>query len=617
MSRKFYKVEAHIFHYYSHIKFLVVRYKVFLIAGIAALVATDLMGMVIPWLIKGGIDIVTKKGEAYRSLLAYPILILALAILQGGFRYLWRVHIFGFSRRVEWDLRGVVFSHLLKLPLSYFQHSKTGDLMSRLTNDIQAVRELLGFGAIAVIDGIVIISGSLTFMIAIDPWLSLWSLICLPPITFSARFFGNRIFDRARDVQQHLSVLSTFVQENLAGIRVVQAYAQEENRIRDFNRLSAEYRHKNIQLATLWGILWPLMLIFTGIAAMIVLWLGGRKVLEGAMTLGEFVAFNGYLAMLSWPVMAVGYVATQYQRGAAAMSRIIEILDVPTAPGGWQEGQPSPAPSIQGKIELRNLNFVYKDRSFPALKENSLTIPAGATCGIIGETGAGKSTLVHLLLRLFEPPAGSIFIDDTDITKIPPAALKEAIGFVSQDIFLFSDTIKENIIFGQRDTTLETLEESARIAHILPSICEFSNRFDTVLGERGVRLSGGQKQRTALARAVIKNPPILILDDAFSSVDTETEEKILGELRRFMEHRTTILISHRISTVKGADLIIYMRGGEIIERGTHEELLSRQGAYYRLYRRQQLEMEVEAMGNKEEKNEFKHTSRRRDSGQGV
>lgn len=557
------------------------------------------MGMAVPWLIKGGIDAVIQKGEMSRSLLTYPLLILAAATLQGGFRYFWRVHIFGFSRRVEWDLRGVVFSHLLKLPLPYFQHTKTGDLMSRLTNDMQAMRELLGFGAMAVIDGAVVISGSLIFMIAIDPWLAFWSLLCLPPISLSVRFFGNRIFDRARDVQQHLSALSIYVQEDLAGIRVVQAYAQEENRIRDFNRLSAEYRHKNLRLATLWGVLWPLMHVFTGIAAMIVLWLGGRKVLEGAMTLGEFAAFNGYLAMLSWPVMAVGYVVTQYQRGAAALSRIIEILDTPVAPGYRQGDQPSPAPSIRGEIELRNLNFVYGGQPFPALKEISLAIPAGATCGIIGDTGAGKSTLAHLLLRLFEPPPGAIFIDGTDITEIPPAALKEAIGFVSQDIFLFSDTIRENILFGQRDTDLGALEESARIAHILPSICEFTRRFDTVLGERGVRLSGGQKQRTALARAVIKNPPILILDDAFSSVDTETEEEILGELRRFMEQRTTILISHRISTVKGADVIIYMRGGEIIERGTHEELLTRQGAYYRLYRRQQLALEVEAMGRKE------------------
>jgi ATP-binding cassette subfamily B protein len=400
-------------------------------------------------------------------------------------------------------------------------------------------------------------------------------------------------------VQQHLSVLSTYVQENLSGIRVVQAYAQEENQIAGFHRLSAEYRRKNLWLATLWGVLWPLMRIFTGISAAIVLWLGGRKVMQGAMTLGEFAAFNGYLAMLTWPLMAVGQVVNQYQRGTAALSRIIEILDTPVAPGYRQSDPPSPAHPIEGNIELRNLSFAYGDGHPPALKEISLKIPAGATCGIIGETGAGKSTLVHLLLRLFEPPPGTVFIDGIDVTAIPLPRLKAAIGFVSQDIFLFSDTIRENILFGYRDADREALEESARIAEILPSIRGFTRQFDTILGERGVRLSGGQKQRTALARAIVKNPPILILDDAFSSLDTETEDEILHHLREFMAKRTTILISHRISTVKGADMILYMRRGEIIERGTHEELLKLRGAYYRLYQRQQLTRELEEMPRRE------------------
>ncbi len=572
-----------------------------MIVGVAALIATDLMGMAIPWLIKGGIDAVIGKDGASMSLLTYPLLILTAAILQGGFRYFWRMNIFGFSRRVEWDLRGVVFSHLLKLPLSYFQHAKTGDLMSRLTNDMQAMRELLGFGALAVIDTAVVISGSLSFMIVIDPWLTFWSLVSLPLLSLSVRFFGNRIFRWSREVQQHLSALSAYVQEDLAGMRVVQAYAQEENQIRGFNDLSSGYMRKNLKLATLWGVLWPLMRVITGISAAIVLWLGGKKVMEGAMTLGEFTAFNGYLAMLTWPVMAAGHIVNQYQRGAAALSRIIEILDAPVAPGYLQSEPLTPAPAIRGDVEIRNLSFFYRDQTVPALREISLAIPAGSTCGIIGDTGAGKSTLVHLLLRLFEPPPGAIFIDGADITQISPAFLKEAIGFVSQDIFLFSSTIRENILFGRQDADTGSLEESARIAQILHSIREFTRHFDTVLGERGVRLSGGQKQRTALARAIIKNPPILILDDAFSSVDAETEEEILGQLRRFTEKRTTILISHRISTVKEANLIIYMRRGEIIERGTHEELLARQGAYYRLYRRQQLAREVEAMERREGK----------------
>ncbi|MDP2267586.1 MAG: ABC transporter ATP-binding protein, partial [Deltaproteobacteria bacterium] len=346
-------------------------------------------------------------------------------------------------------------------------------------------------------------------------------------------------------------------------------------------------------------VLWPLMRLFTGIAAAIVLWLGGQKVMQGAMTLGEFVAFNGYLGMLTWPVMAVGQLVNQYQRGTAALSRIIEIMDAPVAPGYEHGEQPSPAGVIQGRVEITNLSFAYGAQTSPDLKNISLSIPAGSTCGIIGDTGAGKSTLVHLLLRLFEPPPGAIFIDGVDITRIPLARLKEAIGFVSQDIFLFSNSIRENIIFGRPDANLQEIEESARVAQILPTIRELAHQYDTMLGERGVRLSGGQKQRTALARAIIKNPPLLILDDAFSSVDTETEEEILTQLRRFMAKRTTILISHRISTVRGADQIVYMRGGEIIERGTHEELLMKQGAYYRLYRRQQLAREVEIMDRRE------------------
>jgi len=561
------------------------------------------MGMAIPWLIKGGIDRVLRKGGTTQSLIVYPLLILAAASLQGMFRYFWRVNIFGFSRRVERDFRAVVFSHILKLPLSYFQHNKTGDLMSRLTNDMQAMRELLGQGTLMVIDTAVVISGSLFFMLAIDPVLTFWSLLSLPLISLSVRFFGKHIFQWSREAQQHLSSLSAYVQEDLAGIRVVQAYAQEENQISGFNRLSAAYRRKNLQLAALWAILWPLMRLFTGIAAAIVLWLGGQKVMQGTMTLGEFVAFNGYLGMLTWPVMAVGQLVNQYQRGTAALSRIVEILDTPVAPGcrqDYQGGEQSLlGGSIQGRVEITNLSFAYGNQASPSLNGISLTIPAGSTCGIIGDTGAGKSTLVHLLLRLFEPPRGAICIDGSDITRIPLARLKEAIGFVSQDIFLFSNSIRENIIFGRQDADLAEIEESARVAQLLPTIRELARQYDTLLGERGVRLSGGQKQRTALARAIIKNPPLLILDDAFSSVDTETEEQILTELRRFMAQRTTILISHRISTVRGADLIVYLRGGEIIERGTHEELLAKQGAYYRLYRRQQLAREVEIMDRRE------------------
>jgi ATP-binding cassette subfamily B multidrug efflux pump len=563
-----------------------------LLLGVVSLIATDLAGIALPWLIKGGIDTALRAKDGNASLLRYPLLILGAASLQGFFRYCWRINIHGFSRRCEADLRDVVFGHLQKLPLSYFQYHKIGDLMSRLTNDIHAVRELMGFGSLAIVDALVVIFFSLTLMIAIDPWLTLWSMMAMPLIPIVVRFFGRHIFRWSRATQDQLSEMSAYTLENFSGIRVVQAYAQEENQIRGFDRISSEYRKKTMWLATLWGIFWPLMQVHAGIAATIVLWLGGRQVLAGTMSLGEYVAFNGYLAMLTWPLMAIGYTANQYQRGTAALTRITEVLDTPVgaryaSPAGFATGA-----ILRGDIELRNLTFAYGTGQAAELHNINLHVPAGKICGIIGETGSGKSTLVNLMLRLYEPAENSILIDGIDIRQMPLRQLEDAVGYVSQDIFLFSGSVQENILLGVESGALARVEEASRIAQLLPAIESFGAGFDTIIGERGVRLSGGQKQRTALARALIKNPPILILDDAFSSVDVETEEEILRELKQFMRGRTTLLISHRISTVRDADMIIYLRGGAIIEQGTHEELLAQHGAYFSLYRRQSLEREV-------------------------
>ncbi|HEY7317532.1 MAG TPA: ABC transporter ATP-binding protein [Candidatus Binatia bacterium] len=565
------------------------------------LIATDLAGMALPWLIKDAIDTTLYKAAGSVSLLRYPVLILGAAILQGLFRYGWRTNVHGFSRRCEADLRDKVFSHLQRLPLDYFQHTRTGDLMSRMTNDIQAVRELMGFGSLAIVDALVVIVFSLTFMIRIDPWLTLWSMLAMPLITVVVRFFGRHIFRWSRDTQEQLSVMSAYVQENFAGVRVVQAYAQEQNQIKGFEAISGAYRQHTMWLATLWGIFWPLMQVLAGIGATIVLWLGGRQVLQGTMTLGEFVAFNGYLGMLTWPLMAVGYVVNQYQRGTAALSRVFEVLDTPVSPRYEIVASPPRPVLSRGSVEFRDLTFRYSAGQAPVLKNISLAIPAGKICGIVGETGSGKSTLINLLVRLFEPPDGTVFVDGIDIKQLAVAEVEASVGVVSQDIFLFSGTIQDNILFGVDNADGQKAQEAARVAQLLPAIESFSHQFQTVIGERGVRLSGGQKQRAALARAIIKDPPILILDDAFSSVDVETEEEILRELKRFMKGRTTLLISHRISTVREADMIVYLRGGKIIEVGSHDELLARRGAYYELYRRQQLFRQVDSMKHQEER----------------
>ena len=365
-----------------------------------------------------------------------------------------------------------MFSHLQKLPLSYFQYAKTGDLMSRLTNDIHAVRELMGFGSLAIVDATVVIVFSLTLMITIDPWLTLWSMLAMPLIPLVVRVFGRQIFRWSRETQVQLSDMSAYVLENLSGIRVVQAYAQEQNQIRGFDAVSSEYRRKSMWLATLWGVFWPLMQVMTGLAATVVLWLGGRQVLQGTMTLGEYVAFTGYLGMLTWPLMAIGYTANQYQRGTAALSRIAEVLDMPISP----RYQPLPVSNralpIRGDVEFRNLTFAYDGAHAPALKNINLQIPAGTVCGIVGETGSGKSTLVNLLLRLYEPDDQTIFVDGVDIKQMA-RRLEDAVGYVSQEIFLFFGSVRDNILLGAENGDTDRVDEAARIAQLLPAIDSF------------------------------------------------------------------------------------------------------------------------------------------------
>ncbi|HTU00429.1 MAG TPA: ABC transporter ATP-binding protein [Candidatus Sulfotelmatobacter sp.] len=562
-----------------------------------ALLATDAMHLLIPWFTRLALDGL-HNGEGGLALLRYPALIILAAGGQAVFRFFWRTHVFGFSRSIEWELRNTLFAHLQRLPLGYFQRTRTGDLMSRLTNDLASVREMLGIGAVAGLDGIVLILSALALLIAIDPWLTLWSLLSLPGITVLVLLFGNRIHRGYRAVQQALGDVSTFVQESLAGVRVVQAYAQQAHQRERFAALSRDYLRHGLTTARLTGMLWPLIAVCSGLSTVVVLWLGGRQVLRGQLTLGQFVQFSGYLATLTWPVMAIGYVVNLSQRGAAALGRLVEILEAPVAAGHHLPSAGPPA-RLKGEIELRGLSFRYAADGPWILRDLRVTIPAGTRCAIVGEVGSGKSTLIHLVARLFEPPPGTLFLDGRDLTTMSLDQLRRSIGLVSQEVFLFSESIRDNILFGRPEATPEDIEEAARVAALLPSIQSFGERFDTLLGERGVRLSGGQKQRTALARALIKDPSILILDDAFSSVDVETEERILDELKGAVQGRTTLVVSHRVSTVRDADQILYLKDGQIVERGTHQALLAKEGYYHRLYQRQLLVRELEDLAERE------------------
>jgi len=567
------------------------RYRGAFAAGMVCAVLTTTLQLSSPWVLKFAVDDLTAS-VTLGKLRGYALVLLLLAVASGIFRFLMRRILIGASRDLEYDLRNDFFAHLQRLSLGYFQANRTGDLMSRATSDLSAVRMMVGPAVMYSATTVLTCAVAVALMLKINVRLTLVSLVPLSLVSVAVRFFGSEIHSRFERIQAQLSDLSAVTQEALAGVRVVRAYRQEDYEVERFRAANEEYVSRNRTLIKLQGIFYPSIELFMGLGVMLVLWIGGLDVMAGRMTVGDLVAFNSYLLMLTWPMMAVGYVTNLIQRGLASWGRMLEIFD--QAPAIADDVDPVRPAVIRGDVEFRRLTFRYGDRL--VLDDVSASLPAGSVTAIIGATGSGKSTLLSLLPRLHEAPPGTVFVDGIDVRRLPLRTLRGAIGFVPQEPFLFSDTLAENIAFGVpvSESTRERIEAAAHVARLDHDIADFPKGYDTSVGERGITLSGGQKQRTAIARALMVDPRILILDDALSAVDTYTEEEILRRLRGAMVGRTAILVSHRVSTVRDADQILVLHQGRIAERGRHDELVALNGLYAELHRRQLLEEELAA-----------------------
>ncbi len=549
-----------------------------------------------------------RTGVTREKLLTYSLLLVGIAVAKGFFQFLTRWILIGISREVEFDLRNDLFRHLERLSYSYYQRTRTGDIMARATNDLNAVRMLLGPALMYPANTLVFAVGALTLMYRMNPQLTFYAFLPLPIVSLMVHYLGKQIHQRFERIQAMFSDITARTQENFAGARVVRAFAQEEAEIASFEKDNREYIARSLRLVRMQGMLWPTLETMLGLAIALVLWLGSRAVLLHRMDLGEFIAYIAYMGQLMWPVIALGWVISLFQRGTASLARINQILtekpevaDEPvigrrsSVAGQSASGDAAgrTATGIRGEIEFRDLNFAYN--GVPVLKDINLHIPAGSSLAVVGPTGSGKSTLVSLIPRIYDAAAGSVLLDGRALREFPLAELRRNIGFVPQETFLFSDTVRDNIAFGAEHAAMEEVVRAAEAANIASDIEAFPEKYETMVGERGITLSGGQKQRTAIARALIRNPRILILDDALSSVDTYTEEKILNHLRDIMQGRTTIFISHRVSTVRNADRIAVLHGGRIVEFGTHDELLALNGYYTDLYTKQLLEEELETV----------------------
>jgi ATP-binding cassette subfamily B protein len=567
------------------------RYRRGLSLGLGALVIKDIVGAIVPLAIKESVDSLTA-GFAFEKLVWFAVAMVILAAIKGVFQYWMRVLIIGISRDIEYDLRRRLFSHLLTLDGGFFSRWRTGDLMARATNDLNAVRMMLGPGIMYWTET------SLTFVLVTgilfwaDWRLTLYALAPAPMVSFAVIFFGRRIHARFERIQSLFSDISSRVQENLAGVRVVRAYVQEEYEVRRFSELSLHYIRQNIRLVLLSGLFMPVLETLIAASFLIVLWAGGLRLMSGDITLGTFLMFNVYVGMLAWPMIALGWVVNLMQRGSASLARLNEILRQQPSIQAPSPPLSLPRP-VRGEVAFENVTVRFGSRS--ALEDVSLSIPAGSTVAIVGRTGSGKTTLVNLIPRLLDPTEGSVKIDGLDVRRLDPAELRRSLAFVPQETFLFSATLAENIAFGVDGASPDQIRLAAEQAGLGPDLEFFPNGLDTIVGERGVTLSGGQRQRTAIARAILRDPAILVLDDALSSVDTVTEERILTHLAGIMRGRTTILISHRVSTVRSADRIFVLEHGQLAEVGRHDDLIARGGYYAELHERQLLEEELGAI----------------------
>ena len=651
----------------------VLRYRRQFLLGLVCLVLTTAFSLLGPWVLRHAVDDLTA-GVTRDKLAVHAATLLGLAMAGGVFRFLTRRILVGASRAIEYDLRNAFVAHLQRLPLAYFHATRTGDLMSRATNDLNAVRMMVGPAIMYMASTGLVFVVSIALMLSIDPVLTLAALACLPPVSVAVKFFGSAVYRQTERIQAQLSTLSAVVQEGLAGVRVVRAYCREGVEAERFGRENREYLARNARLIRTQALFYPSLGFILGLAGVLVLWLGARHVIEGRITVGQFVAFNAYLLMLSWPMIAFGFVTNLFQRGMAAWGRMCEVFDAPPAEPARLDAAAPPAPVSGGGVEFRELSFAYDGK--PVLQGVSATIGPGRVLGVIGPTGSGKSTLLALLPRLFNPPRGSVFIDGVDVLDLPLPVLRRQIAMVPQDPFLFSDTIAGNVAFGveaagaagadggmadlraddgmagagaddgvlgagadgvvgagadgglsdagagagapggmaatgaRRPAGVETADapdagpgverdagrvvtEAIALARLDADLAGFPDGAETRVGERGVTLSGGQKQRTALARAISADARILLLDDALSAVDARTEADILAGLRRVLRGRTSIVVSHRISTVRAADLILVLDEGRVVERGAHDELVAGNGPYAGLHRKQLIEQALE------------------------